>query len=47
VSIQTLRKWEESGCLLPVKKSKGSTRYYDLEQLSGKQKEESQQGTGN
>jgi len=40
VSIQTLRRWEESGYLLPVKKSKGSTRYYDLEQLSGKQKEE-------
>ncbi len=40
VSIQTLRRWEESGYLLPVKKEKGSTRYYDLEQLTGNKKEE-------
>lgn len=42
VSIQTLRRWEESGYLLPIKKDKGSTRYYDLEQLSGKQKDENE-----
>jgi putative resolvase len=31
VSIQTLRRWEESAYLLPSKKSKGNTRYYDLD----------------
>jgi putative resolvase len=33
VSIQTLRRWEESGFLVPAKKSFGKTRYYDLDQL--------------
>jgi predicted site-specific integrase-resolvase len=36
VSIQTLRRWEETGYLLPSHKSDGKTRYYDLNQLSGK-----------
>lgn len=38
VSIQTLRRWETSGYLLPDKKTagkKGQTRYYALNQLSG------------
>jgi putative resolvase len=42
VSIQTLRRWEESGYLVPAKKSKGQTRYYDVDQLSGKQKIENE-----
>ena len=40
VSIQTLRRWEESGYLMPSRKSEGSTRYYDLDQLLGKEKVE-------
>jgi putative resolvase len=36
ISIQTLRRWEKSGDLLPKKKSKGQTRYYDLDELIGK-----------
>lgn len=36
VSIQTLRRWEEDGYLLPDRKSKGSTRYYALDCLLGK-----------
>ncbi len=36
VSIQTLRRWETEGSLVPHHKSKGETRYYDLEQLLGK-----------
>ena len=38
VSIQTLRRWEENGSLLPSRKSEGNTRYYDLDQLLGKEK---------
>ena len=38
ISIQTLRRWEETGCLVPTKKSKGNTRYYNLDQLLGKEK---------
>lgn len=30
VSIQTLRRWEEAGYLMPHRKSEGNTRYYDL-----------------
>jgi predicted site-specific integrase-resolvase len=33
VSIQTLRRWEETGYLVPHRKSKGNTRYYNLDQL--------------
>ena len=36
VSVQTLRRWEESGYLVPNRKSEGKTRYYDLNQLIGK-----------
>lgn len=36
VSIQTLRRWEEAGYLVPDRKSKGNTRYYNLDQLTGK-----------
>src|SRR5215204_1674605 len=36
VSIQTLRRWEESGYLVPDRKSEGKTRYYNLDQLIGK-----------
>jgi putative resolvase len=36
VSIQTLRRWETIGYLIPHRKSKGKTRYYDLDQLIGK-----------
>jgi predicted site-specific integrase-resolvase len=35
VSIQTLRRWEETGYLIPERKSSGKTRYYSLEQLIG------------
>jgi predicted site-specific integrase-resolvase len=38
ISIQTLRRWEETGYLMPTKKSKGNTRYYNLDQLLGKEK---------
>ncbi|KOR27748.1 resolvase, partial [Achromatium sp. WMS3] len=33
VSIQTLHKWEATGELLPDRKSKAGTRYYDAEKL--------------
>jgi predicted site-specific integrase-resolvase len=33
VSIQTLHNWEASGELLPDRKSRGGTRYYDLAKL--------------
>ncbi len=36
VSIQTLRRWEETGYLMPDRKSEGKTRYYDLDKLLGK-----------
>ena len=32
-SIDALRKWEASGELLPARKTKGGTRYYDLHEL--------------
>lgn len=35
VSIQTLRRWESDGSLVPARKSDGGTRYYDLDQLVG------------
>jgi predicted site-specific integrase-resolvase len=38
VSIQTLRRWEQTGYLVPHRKSQGDTRYYDLDQLVGNQK---------
>jgi putative resolvase len=36
VSIQTLRRWEETGYLMPDRRSAGNTRYYDLDKLIGK-----------
>lgn len=36
VSIQTLRRWEETGYLVPDRRSQGKTRYYDFNQLTGK-----------
>lgn len=35
VSIQTLRRWESSKTFVPVKKTAGGTRYYDLDKLLG------------
>lgn len=36
VSIQTLRRWEETGYLVPDRRSQGNTRYYALDKLVGK-----------
>lgn len=36
VSVQTIRRWEETGYLLPDRKSEGKTRYYKLDRLTGK-----------
>ena len=33
VSIDTIRKWEQTGELLPDRKSKGGTRFYDSSKL--------------
>ena len=35
VSVKTMRKWEETGELLPARKSKAGTRYYDCSALLG------------
>lgn len=35
VSIQTLRRWEILGSLIPDRKTKGGTRFYDLDKLLG------------
>ena len=35
VTPQTLRKWEETGELLPERRSKTGTRYYDINKLVG------------
>ena len=35
VEVQTLRRWEESGELVPDRKSAGGTRYYDVAKLLG------------
>ena len=40
VSVQTLRKWEKSGELLPSRKSKSGTRYYDISKLLNVRTEE-------
>ena len=37
VTPQTLRKWEATGHLVPVRKSAGGTRYYSTNQLLGQQ----------
>ena len=33
VTPQTLRRWEREGTLIPDRKTKGNTRYYDLDKL--------------
>lgn len=38
ISIQTLRRWEMDGSFLPDRKTKGGTRYYDLNKLLGLKK---------
>jgi putative resolvase len=35
VSVQTLRRWETLGTLIPDSKTPGSTRYYNLDKLLG------------
>lgn len=40
ISIQTLRRWEEKKELLPDRKSRGGTRYYDVDKLFGLQNKE-------
>ncbi len=37
----TLRRWEETGELLPARKTKGGTRYYSVADLLGLRAEES------
>lgn len=41
VTVQTLRRWERTGQLLPDRKTKGGTRYYSTDKLFGIQKKES------
>ena len=41
VTVQTLRRWEKSGQLLPDKKTEGGTRYYDIDRLLGVSSKES------
>ncbi len=36
VTVQTLRRWERTGELLPDKKTEGGTRYYSLDRLLGR-----------
>lgn len=40
VTIQTLRRWERTGQLLPDKKTDGGTRYYNIDRLLGTSKKE-------
>lgn len=35
VTVQTLRRWEKDGQLLPDKKTEGQTRYYDIDRILG------------
>ena len=35
MTIQTLRRWEKTGQLLPDKKTEGGTRYYNIDRLLG------------
>jgi len=35
VEVKTLRAWEKSGELIPDRKSKGGTRYYDIAKIMG------------
>ena len=36
VTVQTLRRWESTGELLPDKKTEGGTRYYAIDRLLGR-----------
>ena len=40
VTPQTLRKWEDTGYLVPVRKSPGGTRYYSANQLLGQKSDD-------
>ena len=42
ISIQTLRRWERIGNLTSHRKSEGGTRYYDLDELLGKKRSDTQ-----
>lgn len=46
VSIITIRKWEKTGELVPDRKTKGGTRYYDIDKLKGKAKKNSEISIG-
>jgi putative resolvase len=35
LEVQTLRRWEESGELVPDRRSAGGTRYYDVARILG------------
>jgi predicted site-specific integrase-resolvase len=37
ITVQTLRRWESKGELVPDRKSEGGTRYYDIDRLLGLQ----------
>lgn len=37
ITVQTLRRWESKGELIPDRKSEGGTRYYDIDRLLGLQ----------
>ena len=41
VTSQTLRRWEETGQLMPDKRTEGGTRYYDADRLLGTSVKES------
>lgn len=41
VTVQTLRRWERQGQLVPDKKTEGGTRYYDRDRLLGVTSKES------
>lgn len=40
VSIETMRRWETSGELIPHRKTKGGTRYYDINKLRNEENNE-------
>ena len=40
VAVSTLRKWEKTGELVPHRKTKGGTRYYDIHKLQNSKEHE-------
>ncbi len=40
VAVSTLRKWEKTGELVPHRKTKGGTRYYDIHKLQNSEEHE-------